>query len=527
MLTEEPNTVAPAPPSTGPVVSFARRYRWWIVALLVIAVSAAIVRLSHSRPGYDPYGWMIWGYQTLHLHLDLGGAPSWKPMPLLFTVPFALFGHFQLWMWMTTVVAMSLAGSIFAALIVFRIVDEDGTNRWAAIAAGAFAAVMPFVIFDTTHYSYIHYILSSQSDPPLVSCVLAAIYFHVIGRRRWAVAALTLASLGRPEAWPALFLYALWLLRQDREMFRFLFICLLIILFAWFGIPEITNQKPLIAGDLAANSPRMLHSNKVIGTLSRFKALNQWPVWLLAGVATAWAAFRYRRKDSDPSGRNVLILALFGNIVLWVIVEIAFSLKGLPGVPRYMFEPAVVSIVIAAIGLGWLLTQIPRFFKAPWALGLAAALGLTAAVVPGAVAHLRWEHNELQGEKARTAEISRLAGFIHEMGGLKGIRECGKPVLNVEYVSVFGWLVHLSTGSIGYRANVELNQRYPTVLITPLPHGWAAYPWHTKPSMVATCNARTKVLYVFTRHHPNGVIVPNRVPPTVTPLKPHKQPKKP
>ena len=55
---------------------------------------------------------------------------------------------------------------------------------------------------------HLHYILSSQSDPPLVSCVLAAIDMHLIGRRRWAVAALTLASLGRPEAWPALFLYS-------------------------------------------------------------------------------------------------------------------------------------------------------------------------------------------------------------------------------------------------------------------------------------------------------------------------------
>ena len=69
---------------------------------------------------------------------------------------------------------------------------------------------MPLVIFDSTHYSYIHYILSSQSDPPLVSCVLAAIDMHLLGKRRWAIAALTLAWLGRPEAWPAQFLYALW-----------------------------------------------------------------------------------------------------------------------------------------------------------------------------------------------------------------------------------------------------------------------------------------------------------------------------
>ena len=513
-----------------------QRYAWWIVAILLLAVSAGIVRWAHSRPGYDPYGWMVWGYQTLHGSLNLGGAPSWKPMPLLFTVPYALFGHFQLWMWMTTAVWMSLAGCIFAGRIAFRVVDEDGAHRGPAIVAALFAGLVPLAIYDSTGYSYIHYILSSQSDPPLVACVLAAIDLHMIGRRKWAVAALTLAALGRPEAWPAEFLYALWLLRgsraehpdlslKDDPMFRFLFVNLLVILFMWFGIPEITNHKPLLAGDLAADSPRMLHGNKIIGTIGRFKDLAQWPVWLAAGIGAAWAGFRLRRKDPDPKGYNLLIVVLFSQVVLWVFVEVVFALKGLPGVPRYLFEPAVVSITIAAIGIGWLLTQIPRFFKLPAISGIAVALGIIGFTAPGAIAHLRWEHKELRGEKVRTNEISRLAGFVHELGGLKGIRACGKPVLNVEYVSVFGWLVHLNTGSVGYRANVEMHQRYPTVLITPLPNGWASWAWHSRAATRAGCAAKMDVLYISTARHPNGEIVPNTVPPKETPLKPKKHKK--
>jgi hypothetical protein len=494
---------------------------WWIVALVVIGVSAGLVLWARGRPGYDPYGWMIWGYQTLHLSLNLGGAPSWKPMPLLFTLPFALFGHYQLWLWMTTAVAMSLAGCVFAGRIAFRVVDDEGANRWPAIAAAVFAGVMLLVIFDSTvnsQYSYLHYVLSAQSDPPLVSCVLAAIDMALLGRRRWAIAALTLAALGRPEVWPGLFLYALWCLRKDPAMLRFLIGALLIVLFMWFGIPEITNHKPLLAGDLAADSPRMLHSNKITGTLGRYKALNQWPVWLLAGVGTAWAALRLWRRDSDTAARNTFILALFANCVLWVVVEIAFSLKGLPGVGRYLFEPGAVAVVIAAVGLGWLLKEIPRFLKLSWLVGLVVAIGLGAAIVPGAIARLRAEHKELSGERARTTEINRLAGFVHRLGGLKGIEACGKPVLSVEYVSVFGWLAHLNTGNIGYRANVELHQKYPIVLITPLPNGWSAYPWHTRAANVASCDARMKVLYIVTRHHPGGVIVPNHIPPKVTPL---------
>ena len=63
----------------------------------------------------------MWGYQTLHRSLDLGGAPSWKPLPYLFTVPFALFGHYQLWLWMITAASVALAGPVFAARIAFRL----------------------------------------------------------------------------------------------------------------------------------------------------------------------------------------------------------------------------------------------------------------------------------------------------------------------------------------------------------------------------------------------------------------------
>ena len=66
------------------------------MALAIVVIAAVILRWANTRPGYDPYGWLIWGYQTLHGSLDLGGAPSWKPFTLLFNVPYALFGHYAL-----------------------------------------------------------------------------------------------------------------------------------------------------------------------------------------------------------------------------------------------------------------------------------------------------------------------------------------------------------------------------------------------------------------------------------------------
>ena len=70
----------------------AYRYRWLLTAIGLLIVSLAIVLYARARPGYDPYGWLVWGKLTIHFKLDTNGAPSWKPMPYLFTVPFALVG---------------------------------------------------------------------------------------------------------------------------------------------------------------------------------------------------------------------------------------------------------------------------------------------------------------------------------------------------------------------------------------------------------------------------------------------------
>ena len=116
-------------------------YPWvfWGAALLLF--SLVVVLWARARPGYDPYGWLVWGKLSIRGALDTNGAPSWKPLPFLFTVPFALFGHYQLWLWMVTSVAISLCGPIFAWRIAFRLTGADPARRYAAYVAGLFAAL--------------------------------------------------------------------------------------------------------------------------------------------------------------------------------------------------------------------------------------------------------------------------------------------------------------------------------------------------------------------------------------------------
>jgi hypothetical protein len=518
----------PTPPATGRAL--ARRYVWWIVAVALVIFSVIIVLVAGTRPGYDPYGWLVWGYQTWHASLNLGGAPSWKPFTFLFTVPYTLFGHYALWLWMTTAVASSLAGCIFAGRIAYRVVAAsperassasggawlglarlpgassasggslrdaprtDAARRRAAIAAAIFAGLALLGIQD-----YMHYVFSVQSDPMLVTFCLAAIDCHLSGHPRWAFVLLALASLGRPEVWPFAGLYGIWAWRTIPAMRWLIGVCVLANAALWFGIPEITNHRPNIAGQLALKSPRQLHGNKVIGTIDRFTALDYFPIELAAVVAVVVAAVR----------RNLVVLTLAAATVLWVLVEIAFSLHGFPGVPRYLFEPAGVTAVLGGIAVGWVLADGPRLWaKLPGWSGIPVVVVLVASLVPGALARARTEHKDLSHERARKAEINRLAATISALGGYKHILGCGRPVLRVEYVSVMAWYAHLNTGVIGYRPQIELhNETYPIVLFTALRNGWAMRSYRVKPALQTSCSNLANSLYVPTARHPRGALI--------------------
>ncbi len=473
--------------------SFIADHPWWLVALGVVALSAVLILVTGTRPGYDPYGWLDWGYQTLRGSLNLGGAPSWKPFTYLFNVPYALFGHYALWLWMLTSVSLSLSGAVFGGRIAYKLTGADREHRYAAIGAAIFAGAAVLGIDQ-----YFHYVLSAQSDSMLVAVCLAAIDCHLNGRHRWTWWLLVLASLGRPEVWPYAGLYAIWAWRKIPSMRWMLFAGPIAAAFLWFGIPEITNHRPNIAGQLALKSPRELHNNKITGTITRFTGLDYLPLEIAALISVALAVLR----------RNRTVLALAGAVVLWVVVEVAFVLHGFPGVPRYLFEPAALTAVLGGITFGWLLLDASRWHPSlpRWA-GIPLAVVLLGSMIPDAISQARFEHRDVRHERLRTIEINKLGALVNAVGGRGPIEKCGRIVINVEYVSIMGWYVHLNTGQMGYRPKFELTKkRYPIVLFTPLRNGWKIQPYRTRRALRSTCAGLTG-LYVPTAHHPQGVLV--------------------
>jgi hypothetical protein len=441
---------------------------WLLGAVGLVLLSLLVVRGLNTRPGFDPYGWLVWGHQALIGNLNTNAAPSWKPLPFVFTVPYALAGHYQLWLWMITSVAVSISASVFAARIAYRLTDAPPDRRWAGVFAAAFAAVTVMIIDQ-----YWHYILSDQSDPMIAALVLGAIDCHLSKRPRWAFALLIFASLGRPEIWPFAVLYAIWAWRAIPAMRWFLVAGFAFLLLMWFGIPWITSRSPFVAADNALHSGRRLHSSVVTGTIARFVHLQPRGLELAALISLGLALWR----------RDLAILMLAGVVALWVVVEIAMVVHGWPGVPRYMFGAASVLAVIAAVGLGRLLVEPARLTAPVGIASVALVAALLISVVPWTVSQARAEHRDLREQRLRTQTINKLYDLVAALGGPARFRPCGEPLTRLQYQSVVAWTLRRNVAAVGFKYGPAIASTRPIVLFTPYPQpgsGWQITALHQR-----------------------------------------------
>jgi hypothetical protein len=526
---------------------------WLYVCLALPIASYFILRWARTSPGYDPYGWLTWGYQTLHGSLDLKGAPSWKPITYVFTLPYSLAGHYSWWLWRVTSLSLSLGGPIAGGVLAHRLVRRDDESVWPAVVAALFAGIGICMIVQ-----YWHYILSSQSDSILVTFVLVALNQLLSKRYGWAVTFLAAAGLGRPEAWIILGPVMLWVLVTQPQLRRLVLAEIAVMIFLWFIVPVISGAPWDIAQKLAQHSVRELHSNKFFGTIQRYLDLTLWPVLVTAAGTFVWAILR---RD-----RWVVGLALVP--ILWMVVELWFVLSnGFPGVPRYMFEAAATTIVLAAVGIGWL-TRIAlgsaagilahetlendgrRLRGAAGGAGSGAAgsgggagsggaasggaasggaasgggtaSGGAASPVPARVAAAvialvmigfmvpyakhawDYEHTDILAERNRTHSIYELSRTIDAAGGATFIKSCGTPTIDVGTASILAWYTHSSTAHIGYIPKKQIASGAPTVLFTGLFNGFVIHTYNLPAGAVQRCAVLNNAYYLETAGHPDG-----------------------
>src|SRR5918999_1404336 len=260
---------------------------------------AALSLLLPSEPSYDPWAWLVWGREIVHLELDTEGGPSWKPLPV------ALLA-----------VVAPLGGDLPVAL-------------WVVIArAGALLAV---------------------------ALMLWAVERHLDGRRGHALALGALVCLLRPELFPFLAAYVLWLAWIEPGRRRVVAALLLAIPLAWV-VPEwIGSGDPLDGGSQARSEPywSLSHAERPwLRALERVHNHAGLAVELLAAAAVvaAGAVRRWAVPALAAALRQRAVLALTAAAALEAALFVAMTQAGFSGNPRYVLPALAVLCVLPGVG---------------------------------------------------------------------------------------------------------------------------------------------------------------------------------
>jgi uncharacterized membrane protein len=455
-------------------VDSVKRHPWVLVSIGVVLAAIAFVLLTGMRPEYDAWGFLVWGKQALHWNLSTRAAPSWKPLPFLFTLPYALTGGAQLWLWMITAVAAALAGAPIAGRIAYRLVGPSSERPYAPWVAAVFAGVGVLGLFN-----YGHYLLIANSDPMEVTVCLAAIDSHLCGRRRLAWLFLVLASLGRPEAWSVTGVYALWAWRAEPSMRPMIGASVIAIPAMWFGIGRLTSDSWTVASDVARGSRSPLPGFKLAAVIRHWRDLYQVPMQLAALASVVIAVLR----------RDRATLVLTGAALLWVVVEIVMAYRGWNAPSRYLFAPAAVMVVVAGVGVGRVLQATPSSPLLRVAFP-AVVLALVVALVPAGRTWERLFHNKVSTERLWRTKIDHLHALLARQGATR-IFACGFPVSYLGYQPVIAWYIGKNVSDIGWNPTDSINSGAPIVLYRladPNDSRWVAQPLHIPPSQRPACN---------------------------------------
>jgi len=79
-----------------------------------------------AAPSYDPWSWIVWGREVVAGDLSTIGAVSWKPLPVLLTTPFSLFGDAAPDLWLLVARTLGFGAVMAAASIGCRLAGRLG-----------------------------------------------------------------------------------------------------------------------------------------------------------------------------------------------------------------------------------------------------------------------------------------------------------------------------------------------------------------------------------------------------------------
>jgi hypothetical protein len=446
-----PGQVVVDPPERGPGAdehrggSFARSVRHYdplhSPALLAVVACFALAALSAAIlptvPSYDPWSWIVWGREVSDPHLSfvVGGGPSWKPLPLIFTTVFGLFGGAAPTLWVITARAGGLLGLLFAWKLASRLI---GGGR-----AGAFAGVLAVIGVVLTQ-DWFYYWFRGTSEPMLIGLSLWAIYNLIDGRHVQAFLVGVAASLIRPEWWPFIGLYGLWLWFTAPRL-------RLLVLAGWIAIPVfwfvpawIGSGDPFLAASHAADYNGHLGTDPFRTVIGRGVDLQVLPALIFAVVAVAIGWF----KDRDK-----VMLALGAGVAAWWVVVVGMTLDGYPGLERFFLPAAALTCVLAGVGITRLAVLAGASVSATRARATAVAVAAVLVLVSIPFTASRWSAAWAAKPAASQAvtTLDQLGAAVAAVGGHDGVFPCKSSFASVNHgvQTALAWKLHVTLNRVG------------------------------------------------------------------------------
>jgi hypothetical protein len=452
--------------------------RLYLVLAGVALVIAALSLLIPSTPSYDPWAWLVWGREIIHLNLHTTGGPTWKPLPVIFTTIFALFGKASPDLWLL----VARAGALMAVAMTFKVAlriarelvavpaDAVGWVRRmtmlpilfaAAVAAASLANSKGFVTDNALGYS----------EGLMTALVLIALDRHLDGHRRQAFAIGFFAALDRPELWALWGPYGLYLWWRDpgaRKLVAGLFVLIPVL---WFG-PELWGSGHLFRGVTRAQHVRSNSAALAKCPFCTEFRQHAWPrvmlrikaVALLAMAAAAFGLWEtraswWRRGPLLAGARGRLMLLVAGAVGwLWWIGISVLTQAGFSGNDRYLVLGSALISIAGGVGWAWAAATVATLAqrRAPavrrrlgWAAGLATAVAAAILIAappwigPSIIDVPATHHALVYQARLRTG----LQQVVSRLGSSRILR-CGTVMTEGFQVPMLAWDLGVHTARV-------------------------------------------------------------------------------
>lgn len=414
---------------------------------------AALSLLFPSTPSYDPWSWLIWGREITHWTLNTDPGPSWKPLTVVVTVPLSLFGSVAPDLWLV----VARAGGILALVFGFRLAARmfgqsrgEGAGSWsiASVIGGLFAAVVI-----AGQVGFIKAIALGNSEGWLIAFVFWAIESHLEGRYRRALVLGALAALLRPETWPFLGLYGVWLLWRDRSSWKLILGLGLIVPLLWFVPEYIGSGNFLRAADRAHDMNRILP-----GSLSRapdpFSAVIRLAFVSLGRIGELGVAVGAIAAVWSATRRQWTPLVLFMAGCAWIVLVAAMTAGGYAGNPRYLLLGASLLATVGGFGVAIAIAEaqalVARVSPRLATAGVAVLCLLAVAAVAVSARRVKVDRLTLVTQlRAEAKARDQLPRAVEAAGGVRFIVGCGEITTHPLQVPELAWTIDVPIGRVG------------------------------------------------------------------------------